>query len=290
MEQTIYADILFVINFSMDFLALYIMAFILKMKFVLKRGIVAASIGGVYGVISVVMNMGNIGTVISTALTGIMMCLVLCGYQKLSLLVRQMVVFLISNLIIGGGMTAIYSAFNSFGAAQKLLIYGEIESVEQQMPLALFALGSVVVAVIVLLFGRVLMMRKRCGDLEVYIEYQGKGLKCSGFEDSGNLLTEPFSGLPVMLVSRDMAEELLSEETVRLLAELNVGSKSYPVERIRFMVCNTVAGKKYLGAFKPDVLSVNGVKVAAWVAISDNTSMKALDGCGAIVPSELVHV
>ena len=53
MDQIIYADILFAVNFSMDFLALYIMSFILKLSFSIKRGIIAAGIGAVYGVVTV---------------------------------------------------------------------------------------------------------------------------------------------------------------------------------------------------------------------------------------------
>ena len=247
----------------------------------------SALIGGVYGVIAVVYDLGMLGTVLSSIFVGLIMCIALSGFVRFGLLAREMVVFLIANLIIGGGMTAIYSAFNSFGAAQKLLIYGELESVEEQMPLALFAVGSMVVTVILCLFGRSFDKRKRSSTVRMRVEHAGKCIECNAIEDSGNLLTEPLSGLPVVVLRRSVARELLTAEMLSLICEMKLVGEKAEFSHVRFITCNTVSGKKMLGAFKPDRIKVNGVDASAWVAVAWEGA--ELGECGAIVPREIVN-
>ena len=50
MKQTLYGDVLFLVNFSMDFLTLYITALILHRSVKKRRFVLSAAIGGVYGV------------------------------------------------------------------------------------------------------------------------------------------------------------------------------------------------------------------------------------------------
>ena len=49
----------------------------------------------------------------------------------------------------------------------------------------------------------------------VTIVYQGKRIRGLGFVDTGNVLTEPFSGLPVCLVSRRLWNQLFLENQVQ---------------------------------------------------------------------------
>ena len=50
MEQTVYADLLFLVNFSMDFLCFYITSAILHKKLSVLRSFFASVAGGVYSV------------------------------------------------------------------------------------------------------------------------------------------------------------------------------------------------------------------------------------------------
>ena len=57
MRTTVYADILFVINFSMDFLILYITGRLLHEKNIPRKLIFAAAAGGVYSVLVLIFGM-----------------------------------------------------------------------------------------------------------------------------------------------------------------------------------------------------------------------------------------
>lgn len=288
MEQTVYADVLFAVNFSMDFLALYITAFIVKNKFRLKRGIAAAAVGGLYGVFAVVIDMGMLMTALFTLISGVIMCLILSGFADHASFIRKLLVFLVANLAIGGGMTAVYNLFNKSGVSQKLLIYGELSSVNEQLPLMLFAIGGAALSVIMLLFGRSIAARKRVSTASLFIEYERSSVELKAIVDTGDMLVEPLSGRAVAFISRGAAERLLPDRLLRLLVDMESSAGAYPVGRIRFLVCETIGGKKTVGAFKPDTVRINGKEVVAWIAIADGIT--ALSDDGAIIPAELSSV
>ena len=55
METVLYADVLFLINFSMDYLSLYAVSRLLALPSRAWRMLAGAGVGGVYGVLSVVL-------------------------------------------------------------------------------------------------------------------------------------------------------------------------------------------------------------------------------------------
>lgn len=289
MERTIYADVLFAVNFSMDFLALYITAFFIRCNFKFKRAIASAVIGGIYGIIVVVLDIGVFLTAVFTVMSAVIMCLILSGFNDVLSFARQLVIFLVVNMAIGGGMTAIYSWFNTFGAAHELLIYGEANSISEQLPLALFVIGGVVIGVILTMFGRIFSSKRKLESAVICISYGGRTIELQAMVDSGDLLTEPFSGQAVAVIDKEAAEKLLSKNMLALLSSMQaVGGVEYPIKKIRFLVCETISGKKTLGAFKPDKITVNDREVAAWVAISDGEAIRSIGDNNAIVPSVLV--
>lgn len=289
MEQIIYGDVLFAVNFSMDFLALYVTSFILKIKFCVKRATVAAIIGGVYGVISVIINSGMLSSIIFSGIIGIVMCITLNGFISLRFLVRELIVFLATNLIIGGGMTVIYEFFNKHGGADNILIYGQFETVEEQLPMFLFILSSFVVAIVLVCFGRGISRHGNMRLVSLRIEHRGRTSDITAFSDTGNLLTEPLSGQPVILLRTEVAQKLLDNNVYRLLTTMTADSVECGGEKIRFILYETISGKGMLGAFKPDVILINGIPVSGWVAISDNVGKKNDAISEAIVPACLVN-
>lgn len=289
MEQIIYADILFAVNFSMDFLALYITAFILKLKFSVKRCVFSAALGAIYGTASVYFDLGALVEGALTVLIGCLMCVTLNGYNGRKNLFREALIFFAVNLLIGGGMTAIYEYFNSHGGADSILIYGSQETVEQQLPLAVFVIASGFITVILLLFGRGISKHSKSERVMLEILHREKKISVQGMTDSGNLLTEPISGLPVIVLRSDVAHDIVDDATLKNLTEFSSNKSGITKEKIRFILYETLSGKGMIGAFMPDKITINGNTVGGWVAISDALSLNQLRYDQAIVPMGLVH-
>ena len=62
--MTLYADVLFAINFSMDFLSLYLTSVILHKKIYKSRIIISALLGGLYGVVEMLISIDKVISVL----------------------------------------------------------------------------------------------------------------------------------------------------------------------------------------------------------------------------------
>ena len=114
MIQDVYIDLLFLINFSMDYLCLYICAKVLRKKQKLLRMMLAAAIGGVYSVISLFFIFSAPVNLICDAL----FCLVISAiaFAERRRLVSSTLIcgflFVGISMMTGGAMTAIFNLLN----------------------------------------------------------------------------------------------------------------------------------------------------------------------------------
>lgn len=111
------------------------------------------------------------------------------------------------------------------------------------------------------------------GDFSLTVKCRGKQITVPAFRDSGNLLSHPLSGLPVIVIAeRSMREMLPASLRVHDLSTLPHG---WQLIRVR-----TAAGEKTLMCFHPDelILAGNGKKkrLSAVVAIADFSEKRAL--------------
>ena len=131
MLQTVYADVLFVIDFTMDFLAVYLTAEFLKRRLSVKRIVFSAMIGAFYSVMTVVLKLSSI---LLTLLTAIVICLTAFGKSSIRGSLHTLTVYISINFLLGGGMTAIFSFFNSKVGEKLIMIYGDVGRVTNKMP------------------------------------------------------------------------------------------------------------------------------------------------------------
>ena len=111
-ERVLYGDVLLIINFSMDFLALYITASVLHLKPSNKRMTAAAVLGALYSLFAVTgFQSAALNTVVSIAVS-LLLCFVAYGKQKKTYYVKNTIVFYTVNFALGGGITAICNLLN----------------------------------------------------------------------------------------------------------------------------------------------------------------------------------
>ena len=118
-----------------------------------------------------------------------------------------------------------------------------------------------------LLFAEVLKRRQLHKKADLHFTYKGKSYSCSAFADSGNLLCDTETGLPVILLS-----DCFFAET--------------PEDTDRFVLVKTVTSSRFLPLFTPASLFVNGKEKRALLAKAD--SVKDFGGCPALLPTELL--
>lgn len=281
--QTVYVDLLFLINFSMDFLCLFLVSKILFKNLSFLRAVLGAALGGIYSVS--VFFFPDVG--FSKFITDILCCVLIClivfakkgdGIKNLSV---NCFTYFLSSVLLGGIMTAAFNLLNSSG----IILEG---ADGRDIPPWLTISVGVASAVASYVGGR--FIKRRAGKQTAYITVNigGKELSLSAMCDSGNLLRDSISGKPVIVADERHMPYFFKEIKKFNLNSLDKLDKSI-AKRIVLIPYSTASGSKTMVALRPQKLTIDshGAKKDVDALIGFANIKCAVDGCSALIPSEL---
>ena len=159
--QVIYIDILLLINFSMDFVALFLTARLMHARAKAIPLAAASLIGAGYEALRLFISWSLPLSVISDIACAVLMCVIALGASEL---LRTTLTFLCASIIIGGTMTALYSFA---GMGDGLFSGSSAESTDTllELPFGRFIPAAALSAAFALLLCRTLrsrLGRKKC--------------------------------------------------------------------------------------------------------------------------------
>ena len=273
MEQVIYADVLFAVNFSMDFLSLCAAGSLTRSRLRPIALAAAAAIGGVYGTAAVFLHIGGaFGWAVNAAVAALM-CF--CAFDRagaLALLKRTLVFYGV-GFVLGGVMTALYSRVGNAGGS-RAVINGALVTVTRRISLPLLCLFALCGGVAALVAGRIVRKRREVDTAEIEISVGEYKMSVNALCDSGNLCREPISGLPVIFVSVSRLRRFLPKQAVDAMISPHPDAAArLPREfaRVsRLVPVRTLNGSSIRVALLCDVKINGGVERACLVA-SDNS-------------------
>lgn len=290
MQQDVFVDLLFIINFSMDSLCLYICAKIMHRKVTAARILLASAIGGLYSVLALFISVHPTVSII----IDILVCLIICaicfaefGRRFISIILSSFL-FLGISMMTGGCMTAIFNFLNRLD-----LPLSDID--EDSLSTYLFAIVAAIAGFICLRHGQLITRRSSITECEVTIFLRDNEIKLYALADSGNLVKDPISGKSVIIVDKAKISAHVDLSAIDDFTSMSFSSERF--KGLRLIPINTASGKGILTAFAPDNLIITvtdkkGRKKQIFpnslIAISDikNTA----EGYDAIVPFEIIKL
>ena len=252
----IYLDTLFLMNAILDYFALLCTAILSGAQTHRLRIAVAGIVGGIYACLCV---MPDWIWLISPAVklsAGILMCVIAFGSER-HLFVCCAVFFLISAVF--GGL------FTALGLACQGHIYIPIDF----KVLVLTFAGSY--ALLKLMYQYIPKTHKQeYGEVEV--QMNGKTAFFVALHDTGNELSDPISGLPVIICDASIMQELLPQLNWADYKNdpLNLLNTSQPIS-FRLIPYKTISGTGMLVGFKPDQVKINNHEENMCIAISSTS-------------------
>lgn len=289
MEQTVYLDIFFLINFSMDFLGLFLSGRLLGKRIRLLRIVLAAVIGGVYACISLLFSSEIHG--LAVFCVDAVICLLMAFISVLEKKTFRdsfafALVFGAVSILLGGAMTALFNLFNKIGFDR---LFGD-SSQGDGISVWFFLFLAVFSALFTAIGSKALkrkMMRKK-GKLN--IKYKGKSISLFCICDNGNLLREPISRLPCIVVDPDAVAGIFSSNLIRAAKSGDfLCLDGYDSAKIRLIPTATATGETMLLGMRVDSVSLDmgkgACEVSAYIAFSREPIVAK--GVKALVPSEL---
>ena len=262
--MVIYVDVLFVVNFFITYLLLLVTSLISKTDAKQLRLIISSSLGGLYSLVIICDKLDFLITAFGKTAVSIIIVLVAFSFNRFSVFIKRMLIFIFSNMLFFGIISAIYIYLKPKGMAVKNgSVYFNISA-----PLLLFSafLAYIITLVIIKICNRTLSKN------EIYnltVIKDNNTYHFFALCDSGNKLKEPFSNYPVVIVDKSKLS----------------------IECDRVIPCQTVSGGGILKAFKPDKIILSNGKHKAeiskvYIALSDVDSKDY----SAVIPNDLTNI
>ncbi len=242
----VYWDILFLINFLMDYLTIYASS---KLSGVysskLKTGL-AALVGGVYGVFMFEKTFtGLIGIIVSALMIYI-------AFSRIN--IKLVLIFYFNLFLLGG----IGMYLNNLFASHKMIGY----MIYSENIIWLTLIGSVLsvflICTLFKIFKRNIIKERQIQ--KILVSFEGKNVIISGLMDTGNLLLDPVTGYPVILVFYEKIKDILPGSLKLFLSEdghlttlLDIKYKNI----IRLVPYKTAGNESVLKGFRPDFVMLN---------------------------------
>ncbi len=259
MEEVIYGDIYFIINFSMDFLVLYICGKIRRHKLKVIPLIFAASVGAIYALTALFTATGSIAEWLIMLCVAALMCYIAFNTPTLKSLLLTFIIYLSVNFLLSGGITALYRMLNNLQIGSSFYTEEGIGRISDQIPPIWLFLLALLSGAISLIWSHCMKKQSSVTEAAVHIEQNGNAVDYRGLCDSGNFLCEPISGRPVMILRHESFSALMSERFMKILTERTPELLSEEERRIiRFIPMQSVGGTGMLIGILPDRVTVNG--------------------------------
>ena len=199
---TVYGDILFAVNFFMDFLLLKVTSLICK-RVRTWRLCAGALLGAVYATTVFFLNMPFVLSLCLNALCGGIMTAVTFSPKSKKALVKQTGIFYGVSFLACGIILPIFLTGNAFISNGSVYFSAGIRRL---------MLGAAAVYGAVRIICHILdsIALSRGCEVNIKISVKDKAVSAVALVDTGNSLTEPFTGLPVCILQRNKYEQLCS--------------------------------------------------------------------------------
>lgn len=244
--MTIYLDVVLIENLCMNYIILFATGYILKLKRKHYRIIISALLGGIYSILSYMEIMEIYSNIVVKIIISIVMVYIAYIPKSVKEMFKELVFFYLTSFAFGGCAFALLY----FVKPEEILMRNGI--LIGTYPLKIAILGGIVGFIILSISFYILRTKinKKNINCDVNINIEGKKLKVNALIDTGNMLREPITNMPVIIVEKDELTNLLPNtilQNIHNIIEGKMPSKIYEEENIKYISRLRVIPFKSLG-------------------------------------------
>ena len=248
--RTLYIDVYFLINFTVDLLSLYFAACFSKIATSTKRLIISSVVGAIIAIITLMLPeiiwLKLICAAIGLVTVGLITPRRVGGRRR----IKFVLAFIIFEALVGGAVSFLWGIFDRYISG--FLDGAEGGAVNRKMLfLSLIILLSIgAFKMLVSFFSN----NESEGSVELEISFRGQSVVISAFVDSGNLAIDPMDMSPILLIKKDLAKTILPENIIELsnIDSLDRGIK----KRIRLIPVTRGGETHVLTGIKADTVKI----------------------------------
>ena len=213
----------------MNSIILYATAIMLKIKPSIIRILISGAIGSLYAMIIYVTQFKIYESIITKIILSVIMVYIAFNPQNIKKLCKQILIFYLTSFIFGG--VALYLIY--FIKPQNVLIKNGLFAGKYVLKVILF--GAIVAFVIIKLSIKIIKTKIQPKDMycKVKLKINGKEIQTTAMIDTGNLVREPITNIPVIIVESSLMYDILPKEIINNLENILGGNLNDIPEEIR---------------------------------------------------------
>lgn len=214
--MTIYIDIVLLENLVMNYIILLATGIILKIKIKHLRLIIASLIGAIYSIFGYISNIKIYSNMILKVILSVIIIYVAYNPQNVKKMWKQLLVFYLTSFAFGGASFALIYIIKPQDILMKNGLF-----------LGTYPLKTVILAAIIafiLIIGVFKIVKTKISRKDIFknvkIDIEGKEIIVKTMVDTGNMLKEPISGKPVIVVEHTLLYDILPKEILNNLEKI----------------------------------------------------------------------
>ena len=225
--MTIYIDVVLIENLIMNYIILLATGLILKIKIKHIRLIIGSLLGAIYTIIGYIGILEIYSSFILKIILSIMIVYIAYYPQTLKKMWKELLFFYLTSFVFGGvAFSLIYIVKPQEIIMKNGLFLGTY-------PLKTVILGAIVAFVIIITAFKIIKNKISKKDLicEITVEIENKKIITKALIDTGNMLKEPITNTPVVVIERTLLYDVIPKEILNHLEEIIGGDfKEIPEE------------------------------------------------------------
>lgn len=227
--MTIYLDVVLVENLIMNFIILLATGLILKEPIKKIRLLLASLVGAIYSVVSYVSILEIYASMLLKIILSIVIVYIAFNPQTMKKMWKDLLLFYLTSFVFGGAAFALIYIVKPQDILMKNgLFLGTY-------PLKTILLGAILAFIVIVTAFTVVKSKITKKDMftKIAFELNGKKVETIAMIDTGNLLKEPITNTPVVVVEHTLLYDCLPKEILNHLDELLGGDFSNIPEEIK---------------------------------------------------------
>ena len=225
--MTIYIDVVLIENLIMNYIILLATGLILKIKIKHIRLIIGSLLGAIYTIIGYIGILEIYSSFILKIILSIMIVYIAYYPQTLKKMWKELLFFYLTSFVFGGvAFSLIYIVKPQEIIMKNGLFLGTY-------PLKTVILGAIVAFVIIITAFKIIKSKisKKYLICEITVEIEGKKIITKALIDTGNMLKEPITNTPVVVIEHTLLYDVIPKEILNHLEEIIGGDfKEIPEE------------------------------------------------------------
>lgn len=227
--MTIYLDVVLIENLIMNYIIFYATGIILKVKIIKLRLLIASLLGAIYSIIAYAEILEIYSSMILKIILSIIIVYIAYNPQKVKQLWKDILIFYLTSFVFGGAAFAlIYIVKPQEIIMKNGLFIGSY-------PIKIVILGAILGFLIIITSFKIVKSKMSKKDMfcDVITKINNKEIKTKVMIDTGNLLKEPITNTPVVVLEHTLLYDCIPKEILNNLENILGGDFNNIPEEIK---------------------------------------------------------